>query len=285
MTPVPVGVAGELHIGGTGLTRGYLNRPNLTAERFILDPFGASGERLYRTGDLARYLPDGKIEFVGRKDRQVKLRGYRIELGEIESVLRKHPAVRDVVVHACTVAEADKRLAAYLVPATDSIPSAADLRAWLKQRLPEYMIPSAWVLQSELPRGPHGKLNRDALPPPVWEGSGDAAGELTTDAQRKLAAIWTEVLHVDAIGPGDNFFELGGHSLLATQLVSRIQQSFGVAIPLSEVFDKPSLAALAVTIEAAVNTGDGEIAQLLDELETLSDEEAQKLLYEAQTHS
>ena len=219
-TPAPVGVAGELHIGGVGLARGYHRRPALTAERFVPDPFSADpGARLYRTGDLARWRQDGTVDFLGRIDHQVKLRGLRIELGEIESALREQDGVTEAVVIVREDNPGDKRLVAYVVG------SSADLKAPLKETLPEYMVPAAFVELDALPLTPNGKLDRKALPAPVV--TRDASAELVeprTDTERLLAVIWKEILGVGTLGIDDDFFDLGGHSMLATQVVARIRK-------------------------------------------------------------
>ncbi len=253
--PVPVGLVGELYIGGHNLARGYFNNPELTSERFVDNPFGgdaptAENARLYKTGDLARYLPDGNIEFLGRVDRQVKIRGFRIELGEIEAVLGQYAGVRATAVTSHTGENGHKRLIAYIVPAEDPAPTAADLRRFLQQKLPDYMIPAAFVTMAEMPLLPNGKINRRALPPP------DAAiPDLQeqyvaprTPQEKIVAAIWEQVLQVERVGIHDNYFELGGHSLLATQIVSRIREAARVELPIRTLFDMPTVAQLAEKI-------------------------------------
>jgi len=248
LQPVAIGIPGELHIGGVGLARGYLNRPQLTAQKFIPNPFSHEEARLYKTGDLARYLPDGNIEFLGRLDYQVKVRGVRIELGEIEAVLGQHPAVRQVVVTAREDA-GDKRLVAYVV--FQQAVSISELGNFLKAKLPEYMVPSAFVLLESLPLTPNGKLNRKALPAPA-----SARPELEqaffssrTLVEELLTGIWSQVLGIKEIGIHDNFFELGGHSLLATQIVYRSRDTFQVELPLRSLFESPTVAELAKKIE------------------------------------
>ncbi|MFL6203049.1 MAG: amino acid adenylation domain-containing protein, partial [Thermoanaerobaculia bacterium] len=245
---VPAGVAGELLIGGIALARGYLGRPDLTAERFIPDPF-EDGERLYRTGDLVRWRKDGQLDFVGRTDHQVKIRGFRVELGEIEAVLREHPEVRDAAVVA-----RDGRLVAWVTP--DRIASEG-LRAFLADRLPAYMVPSAIAALAELPLSPNGKVDVSALPAPEPQRSLEKAAP-RTPTEEMLAAIWAQVLDLPANpGPDDDFFALGGHSLLATQVLSRIRESFRVEPPLRAVFESPTLADLGRVVDAALRAGSG----------------------------
>jgi amino acid adenylation domain-containing protein len=263
--PAPAGVPGELYLAGVGLGRGYHLRPDWTAERFVPNPFGrAPGERLYRTGDLARYMPDGEIEYLGRVDHQVKIRGFRVETGEIEAALRTHEGVRDAVVVAREDAPGGRSLVAYVVADADggtkeeSVSSSA-LRSYLKERLPPYMLPSAFVLLEALPLTPSGKVNRRALP--AHGGERDAAALRSyvapgTPVEEMLARIWGEVLKVESIGINDDFFDLGGHSLLATPLVSRVRESFGVDLPLRALFESPTVAGLARHVEAALSAGD-----------------------------
>ncbi|MBN8471529.1 non-ribosomal peptide synthase/polyketide synthase [Corallococcus exiguus] len=251
LRPVPVGVPGELFIGGVQVGRGYLGRPELTAERFIPDGFSDSpGARLYRTGDVARWLPDGAIEYVGRADFQVKVRGLRIELGEIEAALEQHPGVRQSVVVAREDAAGDKRLVAYVAFRDDGVLDVPSLRSRLHEKLPEYMVPSAFVLLDSLPLTPSGKVDRKALPEP--EAPASTSGYLAprTPTEEKLAALWAQVLHVPRVGATDHFFELGGHSLLATQLVSRVRAAFGVELALRSVFEAPTVEALARHLDA-----------------------------------
>jgi amino acid adenylation domain-containing protein len=252
LQPVPVGVTGELHIGGTGLARGYVNRPELTAQKFIVNPFSSKPDsRLYRTGDLARYLPDGNIEFLGRLDDQVKIRGYRIELGEIEATLRQQVGVGDVVVVAKEFGAGDERLVAYWVEAEDSILDINDAKRFLRNTLPEYMIPSVWVKVASLPRLPNGKIDRTALPAPAAAQSDrlDAIRAARTPLEKMLAQVWAEVLKSTiSFGIDDNFFELGGHSLLATQVVARLGKILNTEIPLRFLFEAPTIQDLAQRI-------------------------------------
>ncbi|WP_437277986.1 amino acid adenylation domain-containing protein [Sorangium sp. So ce375] len=248
--PAPLGVAGELCIGGAGLARGYLDHPDLTADRFIPDPFSEEpGRRLYRTGDLARFRRDGTLEFLGRRDHQIKIRGFRIELGEIEAQLRTCPDVRDAVVVAREDA-GTPRLAAYVIPERSAALTADGLRAWLKERLPDYMVPAAYVWLDELPLTPNGKVNRKALPAPGLVAREQRARPRTA-TEEIVAAIWAEVLGLEAVGVHESFFELGGHSLLATRAISRIRGSFQVELPLRSMFDHPTVARLAGAVDDA----------------------------------
>jgi amino acid adenylation domain-containing protein len=252
LQPVPVGVHGELYIGGAGLARDYLNRPQLTAEKFLPNPFGGAGSRLYRTGDLARYLPDGSIEFLGRADQQVKIRGYRIELGEIESALNQHPVVREcVIVARARDSLFEQSLIGYVVPSQQPAPSVADLRGYLREKLPDYMIPSVFIPLDELPLTPNGKLDRSALPLPDGERlllDPDFV-EPRTEIEELVAQIWREVLKFDKIGIHDNFFDVGGHSLLATRVAARLRTGFDIDLPLRKLFELPTVAGLAEHIE------------------------------------
>ncbi|EOZ9294095.1 TPA: amino acid adenylation domain-containing protein [Serratia marcescens] len=242
--PVPLGAVGELYIGGVQVARGYLNRPELTAERFLSDPF-APGGRMYRTGDVARYLANGDIEYLGRNDQQVKIRGFRIECGEIEAALATHPAVREAVVDARAVGD-DKRLVAWVVPAADVAEEtlAGALRQHVSAALPDYMVPSAWVVVAALPLSPNGKLDRRALPEPQGAQSQATYEAPQGEHETLLAAIWRELLNVERVGRHDNFFELGGHSLLAVRLTNRLQQ-MEWQLPLQVLFANPTLLALA----------------------------------------
>ncbi|APT30181.1 linear gramicidin synthase subunit C [Methylobacterium phyllosphaerae] len=250
--PVPLGAVGELYIGGAGVARGYLNRPDLTAERFLKDPFSpAPGARMYRTGDLARYLPDGNIEFLGRNDDQVKIRGFRIEPGEIEARLAEHAAVREAAVVARGEGSA-QRLVAYVVAAPEE-DLAGSLRAHLSARLPDYMVPAAFVRLDALPLTPNGKLDRRALPDPDVDAYARQAYEPPREGiEAVLAGLWQELLGVERVGRHDSFFELGGHSLLAVRLLSRLPQALGVQLPLAALFGSPDLAGLAATIDGAL---------------------------------
>ncbi len=248
LNPVPLGVPGELHIGGDGLARGYLNRANLTAEKFIPNPFNAEpGARLYKTGDLASYLPDGMIKFLGRTDHQVKLRGFRIELGEIEAALKRAPDVRDGVVVVREDTPGDKRLVAYVVQARGRALSIGELRDFLKEKLPEYMIPSAFVRLNDLPLTRHGKVDRQSLPAPESDRPELRASYVApkTSIEGTIAAIWQEVLRVEKVGVNDNFFDLGGHSLLMVQVHSKLREAFSKEISLIEMFRNATVGSLA----------------------------------------
>jgi amino acid adenylation domain-containing protein/non-ribosomal peptide synthase protein (TIGR01720 family) len=250
LNPLPIGVAGELFIGGEGVARGYHGRPDLTAERFIPDPFGPPGARMYATGDLARRLPDGRIEFLGRIDQQVKLRGFRIELGEIETALRAHPAVQAAAVAIRDDAAGEKRLVAYVVGAADL--AGSGLREHLRARLPDYMVPTAFVPLAALPLTPNGKLDRRALPAP--EGLAATRDDYVAprDAvEQVLADLWCEVLRAERVGIHDNFFDLGGHSLLAAQALARIRKIFQVELPLRVFFETATPEKVAVALAAA----------------------------------
>ena len=252
LLPVPVGVAGELYIGGAGLARGYLGRPDLTAERFVPDPFGGAGKRLYRTGDLARYRPDGNIEFLGRIDHQVKIRGFRIELGEIEAALCRIAGVREAVVLAREDQPGEKRLVAYVAGQARTELAAGDLRTALRERLPDYMIPSAFVRLDVLPLTPNGKIDRKAFPMPDAEPNPQARYTAPrTAVEEILAGIWADVLGRERVGIDENFFEIGGHSLSATQVISRIRRDLGAEIGLRSLFEMPTVSKLACLVPRA----------------------------------
>ncbi|MEH1780418.1 MAG: amino acid adenylation domain-containing protein [Nostoc sp.] len=248
--PVPIGVPGELHIGGAGLARGYLNRLELTQEKFISHPFSNEAHsRLYKTGDLARYLPDGNIEYLGRIDNQVKVRGFRIELGEIEAALSQHPSVHSVIVTARVDTPGEQRLVAYIVPQEDCVPTISELRQFLKAKLPEYMVPNAIAILESLPLTPSGKIDRHALPAPELDRQMlDKFVAPRNPIEKTLALIWAEVLKVEQVGIHNNFFELGGHSLLAVRLMSRIQQQFRKNLPLTTLFQNGTVEQLATVL-------------------------------------
>jgi amino acid adenylation domain-containing protein len=261
LEPVPMGVAGELYIGGPGVARGYLGRPGLTAERFIPDPFGVEpGGRLYRTGDRVRWRPDGNLEYLGRVDRQVKIRGFRIEPAEIEEALLRHRAVREAAVVAREDALGNQRLVAYLtVNPEQPRPTPEDLRAFSKGLLPEPMIASAFVILDAMPLTANGKVALEALPAPEGDRSAvaDAFGSPSNPIEDLIATIWADVLGVDHVAASDSFFDLGGHSLLATQVTSRLRHALGVELPLRELFENPTVAAVARQIEACRRAGGG----------------------------
>nr|WP_244239126.1 non-ribosomal peptide synthetase [Corallococcus carmarthensis] len=253
LQPVPVGVAGELYLAGEGQARGYLLRPELTAERFVPEPYGPPGGRMYRTGDRVRYRMDGRLEYLGRIDFQVKVRGFRIELGEIEAALRRIPGLKDAVVVAKGEA-ADKRLVAYVTPKADATLEVEALRAHLRQGLPEYMVPATFVVLDALPLNSNGKVDRKALPEPEAPQSGNTYEAPRTEVEAKLASIWAEVLRLPQVGVKDSFFELGGHSLLATQVVSRVRTEFSVELPLRALFESPTVEALAGRLAGLTRT-------------------------------
>jgi acyl carrier protein len=273
--PAPVGVAGELCIGGDGLARGYLNRPDLTAERFVPNSHNSeAGVRIYRTGDLARYMPDGRLEYLGRLDHQIKIRGFRIELGEIETLLNQHAAVQQSVVLDREDTPGNRRLVAYIVPSrarrmaaehmartANTEPGAAldyvqsiintELRRYLHTRLPDYMVPAIFVLLDTLPLTPNGKIDRRALPKPDTSRPtmNNTYVAPRGPVEEVLARVWAEVLGLKQVGVYDNFFELGGHSLLATQVLSRLRQMFQVELPMRSLFEAPTIAGLVEVIE------------------------------------
>jgi len=254
LQPVPIGVVGELYIGGDGLAREYLNRPELTAEKFIQDPFSTSpSRRLYRSGDFVRYLPDGSIDFLGRVDQQVKVRGFRIELQEIEAVLSQHAGVSTSVVVAKQKNEQEKRLVAYVVPSsTGAEVSSEDLRQWLRQKLPEYMVPSSLMVLNSLPLTPNGKVNHAALPEPEESPYEDRDQFVrpSSSTEESLAEMWQELLGVKQVSMRDNFFDLGGHSLLAMQLIARVEKKFGINLPVATLFQSPTIGELAKVLDA-----------------------------------
>ena len=267
LQPVPVGVAGELYIAGEGVARGYLQRPEVTAERFLPDPFSREpGRRMYRSGDMARYRADGVLEYLGRADHQVKLRGFRIELGEIEACLEEHLLIEQAVVLAREDQPGEKKLVAYIQTATEQTHlSWTDLHMFLGERLPAYMIPASFVRVLTFPLTANGKVDRQALPPPEHDQLTDS-GDRTppqTEVEQMLARIWTELLGIEGIGREDDFFALGGHSLLGTQLVTRIRRTFQVDFPLATLFEIPKLMDQALFIEDLI----------LSEIEQLSEVE------------
>jgi amino acid adenylation domain-containing protein len=284
LEPVPIGVSGEVYLGGEGIARGYYNRPELTAESFIPNPFDRKpGSRLYKTGDVARYLPDGTIQYLGRLDHQVKIRGYRIELGEIETTLNQLTGIKEAVVVAREDEPGDIRIVAYVVPEEEPL-SPPDLREFLKQTLPEYMVPAAFVELGEVPLTPNGKLDRQALPKPTGSLTGLETKFLAprNPVEKVLAKIWSEVLGLERVGARDNFYELGGHSLLATQVVARVGQTFEVELPLRVFFENPTVAGLTEVLENC-DTVPGRvsaIAKILEQIDAMDAEEIHKMLHD-----
>ena len=270
MKPVPMGVAGMLYGAGSGVARGYADRPKPTAEAFVPSPLSrCGGERLYRTGDHARWLSGGELEFLGRADTQIKVRGFRIELREIEVVLSQHAAVQKVVVLARQEGLGDKRLVAYVVPADGDLTDGRELKRFLADKLPEYMVPAAFVILDDLPLTHHGKIDRDALPVPDWNRLREndvALDEPRTPIEEILASIWAEVFGLERVGIHEDFFELGGHSLMATRLVSRVRQAFSLELPLRVLFEEPTVADLAATCERELRAARGWEAPPLEPL-------------------
>ena len=282
--PVPPGAPGEIHITGFGLARGYLGRPGLTASVFLPHPASpVPGERTYATGDLARFLPDGRLEFLGRADHQVKIRGFRIEPGEVEAALQGLPGIAEAVVLARQDG-GETMLVGYVVVETGADADPADIETGVQERLrkvlPPYMVPAAVVPLAELPRTPHGKLDRKALPEPGPRRSTAAYVAPANAMEETLARLWSEVLGVERVGVHDDFFALGGHSLKAIQLVSRIRRELAVELPLRRFFEATTVAALAAELWRAQTEGDdaAELERMLAEIGELSDEEAEALL-------
>ena len=271
MQQVPIGEPGEIYIGGAGLARGYRNRPDLTSERFVPNPFSSESDaRLYQTGDLARYLPDGQIAFLGRVDEQIKIRGFRVEPAEIVTVLDQHPAVKVSIVLAREFEPGDKRLVAYFVPTPKVQPTHTELHNFLAARLPEYMVPATFVKLDSLALNPSGKVDRAALPEPnagnlLRDG---AFVEPQTSVEKRVTDILAELLHLEQVSAEDNFFLLGGHSLMGAQLIAKVRDVFNVELSLRSLFDAPTVAKLSAKIETA----------LLAKLEAMSEDEAQRIL-------
>jgi amino acid adenylation domain-containing protein len=254
--PAPVGVVGELYVGGDGVARGYLRKPELTAERFVPQPFQGVGERLYRTGDLVRWGKDGNLEFVGRVDNQVKIRGHRIEPGEVEAALRENPDIQETAVVAQEDVAGEKRLVGYVVWREGAVIDVGEVRSYLKQRLPEYMRPSALVALERLPLTPNGKVDRKALPAPEGRPEAIAYVAARTPMEEMLVGIWEEVLRVERIGVHDDFFELGGNSLLATRIVAKMRNVLKIEVPLRMLFEGPTIAELAERSEELQRAGE-----------------------------
>ncbi len=292
LQPVPIGVAGELYIGGDNLSRGYLNQPELTAERFIDNPFFKAGSReqgvgrkylsqkLYKTGDLARYLPDGTIEFLGRSDRQIKIRGFRIELGEVEGTLRQHPQIQETIVTSWEASPGNPSLVAYLISSGEEKPENEQLKHFLAQKLPDFMIPNHFLWLDTLPLTANGKINYKELPSPDRNSSEINYVAPNTAIEEILCDIWQDLLSLEKVGVNHSFFDLGGHSLLATQLIARIRQTFRADITLRDLFDDPTIIHLSQTLVSREPKPDQteKIAQTLKKLNSLSPEEKQRLL-------
>ncbi|ELQ06745.1 peptide synthase, partial [Pseudomonas fluorescens BRIP34879] len=270
----PIGVAGELYLGGEGVARGYLERPALTAERFVPDPFGQPGSRVYRSGDLTRGRADGVVDYLGRVDHQVKIRGFRIELGEIEARLREQANVGETVVVAQD-GPTGKQLVAYVVAAEAVADEAAwrdTLRRALKVRLPDYMVPAHFVFLAQMPLTPNGKLDRKGLPVPDASQMQQRYVAPVSELEQQIAAIWADILHLPQVGLNDNFFEVGGHSLLAIQITSRVQAELGLEVPLMELFQTESLQAYvqaAATLRAGTVEDFDDLRDFLSELEAI----------------
>jgi acyl-coenzyme A synthetase/AMP-(fatty) acid ligase/acyl carrier protein len=283
LNPVPAGVYGELLIGGEMLARGYVNRADLTAEKFIPDPFSrAAGRRLYRSGDLGRYLRDGNIELIGRIDFQVMIRGFRVELGEIEVLLEQHPEVRATVVVAQQYPNGEKRLAGYVVPHDKEKLTTSELRKYLAEKLPDYMIPSAFVLLDSLPLSHNRKVDRRALPLPNAERPSLETSYVapSTPAEEVVAGIWSSLLGVERVGVHDNFFELGGHSLLATRLAYRIEEDFRVQIGLRALFQAPTVSGVVNSLVESCGDREivDEIARTIMEVDQLDSDQVRMAL-------
>jgi hypothetical protein len=290
--PVAEGAVGELYIGGDGLARGYVNRPELNAAKFVDSPF--ANERLYRTGDSARWLADGNIEFLGRRDEQVKIRGFRVEPGEVEAALTSHRAVVEAVVVARTDHSGTKQLVGYFVIRPGAAATHVELREFLARQLPAYMVPSHLLRLAKLPLTPNGKVDRRALPAPEDSPTGPDAPHVPprNPTEMLLLEIWREILERDRIGIYDNFFHLGGHSLLATQIVSRVARALEVELPVRVVFEAPTVAAMALAVEQAEHRpaermmvaarldNPSRAQKILDRLDELSDNEVEELLLE-----
>jgi len=271
LRPVAEGTPGELYIGGVCVGRGYRHRPELTAQKFVPDPFNSQpGERLFKTGDLVRTLPDGQLAFVGRMDDQIKVRGFRIEPDEVAAALNRHPSVLQSAVVAREVAEGDRRLVAYLVPRGESLPGITDLRDFVAARLPDFMVPATFVSLPSLPLTANGKVDRARLPAPDGTNTlrDRAFTGARTEVERVLSALLGPLLGLEQIDVEDNFFTVGGHSLLGTQLISRVRATFRVELPLRMVFEAPTVAQLSTEIERL----------LLARLEEMSDDEAENIL-------
>jgi acyl carrier protein len=253
--PQPVGVAGEIFIGGDGVARGYWNRPDLTPSRFVADPFRGPGTRLYKTGDLGRYLPDGSVQYLGRTDTQVKVRGFRIELGEIEGILAQYPGVQQAAA-AINEENGDKRIVGYLVGDEHKLKDLEELSSFLRQKLPDYMLPSRFVILQRLPLTPNGKLDRKSLPAPTREVISPCRRAPQDNIETQLVAIFESVLGVRPVGVTDDFFRLGGHSLMAVQVIARIRKAFAVELPVRTVFEEPTVVGIADEVRKSLAAGE-----------------------------
>ncbi len=286
---VPVGEPGEIYVGGPTSGRGYLNRPELTAERFVPDPFADSGARLYKTGDRARYRADGTLEFLGRLDDQIKIRGIRIEPGEIEAALSQHSAIEESAVVAGENGFNEKRLVAYLTPKGNRPPTASELRSFLNNKLPEYMVPSTFVTLHSLPRTHSGKLDRRALPGADFKKRAIEKPYITprNPIEEALALVWAEVLGIDKVSVDDDFFDLGGHSLAVTQVISRLQERFQAEFSVRSVLEAPAFADVAALISQtqAKRFKPDDVNRILSDLESMSDDEAQYLVARSETQT
>jgi acyl-CoA synthetase (AMP-forming)/AMP-acid ligase II/acyl carrier protein len=279
LVEVGIGVIGDLYLGGAGLARGYLGRAEITAERFVPNPYGGAGTRLYRTGDVARWRADGAIEFLGRRDHQVKVRGYRIELGEVEAALREQAEVSEAVVVAWESSSGEKKLVGYVVGAAGEELNVVRVREQLRRELPDYMVPSVLVPLERMPLNANGKVDRKRLPEPEV-GFAQRGGEYEaprTAVEEIMAGIWEEVLGVERVGVKENFFELGGHSLLATRVVSYLRNTLGVQLPVRRLFENPTISDLAAILEKEDEQAETR-AELFLKLSLLSDEQAEGLL-------
>jgi hypothetical protein len=283
MQPVPVGVPGEIYIGGVALARGYANQPGLTSEKFVPDPFSEhAGARMYRTGDLAQRSIEGEMDFLGRIDHQVKIRGFRVELGEIERILVEHPAIKEAVVTVHQNGTGEKQLAAYITLRPEQSATAKQMRSHLRERLPEYMLPSWFVVLNSLPLTSTGKVDRKSLPAPTNESLGPEQDYVAprNPTEEIVAAVFAEVLQTGRIGILNNFFESGGHSLLATQLASRLREIFQVEVPLRRIFEDPTVAGIAATLleEEGERVRVQRTAELMVKLAAVSDDQAESML-------
>ena len=298
MNLMPAGAKGELYVGGVGLARGYWNKADLTAEKFVPNPFRPDGERLYRTGDFGRWLPDGSLEYLSRRDRQVKLRGFRIELDEIEAVLRKHPKVAQAAVLVCNK-NSDTQLVAFVVAQSAATLDIEDVGNYLSAKVPEYMLPSRFVALDEMPLTPSGKIDLEALRLHDVSGSDWMAKYVAprNEVEQIIADIWAETLHLERVGVEDNFFRVGGHSLLAAQVISRLRKTFNIEVPLSAFFEAPTISRFTQRLNhfksaaadqrgrapAISQMANQKLEQILTDMESLSEEEVRQMLQDEQS--